>query len=174
MPDPSFKTKAAFIAETDGLLKDVIESIVIKDIKSKMPEDAFTHVSPNHLHAALILKNISPCALKEFADTMRMSRAAASALVDRMVKAGLVRRDINPDNRRQVLLTVEPAFEAHVGHVRSQITLWVETLANKMGMETFEKWHSVMVALNRVLQEEIRESRLPQTSPPPSGQEIIR
>ena len=159
MTDNPFKTKAAFIVETEGLLKDVIESMVIKDIKSKMTEDAFTHVSPNHLHAALILKDICPCALKDFAAAMRMSRAAASALVGRMARAGLVRRDINPDNRREVLLAVEPGFEAHVSHVRSEMTRWFETLAHKMGMETFEKWHSVMKDLNRILKEEIRDSR---------------
>ena len=164
MTDSAFKSKAAFIVETDGLLKDVIESIVIKDIKSKMEADAFAQVSSNHLHAALILKNIAPCALKEFASSMRMSRAAASALVERMVRAGLVLRDINPDNRREVLLTVAPDFETHVSHVRSETTRWFETLANKVGMETFEKWHSVMVDLNRVLKEEIQASHPPEAS----------
>nr|WP_320193640.1 MarR family transcriptional regulator [uncultured Desulfobacter sp.] len=155
MTDNEFKSKVAFIVETDGLLKDYLESIVIKQIKSEMKDDGFNDVTPNHVHAALILKNISPCALKKFATTMRMSRAAASALVDRMVRAGIVQREANPDNRREVLLTVNPEFEAHVGHVRSEMIRWFEALTNKMGIENFEKWHTAMVALNKVLTEEI-------------------
>jgi DNA-binding MarR family transcriptional regulator len=154
-----FKSKVAFIVETDGLLKDYLESIVIKQIKSEMTDDGFSDVAPNHVHAALILKNISPCALKKFATTMRMSRAAASALVDRMVRSGLVQREANPDNRREVLLTVNPEFEAHVGHVRSELIRWFEALTRKMGMKNFEKWHSAMVALNKVLKEEIHAGR---------------
>ncbi|ABA88041.1 helix-turn-helix transcriptional regulator [Syntrophotalea carbinolica DSM 2380] len=156
MADSSFKAKVAFIVETDGLLKDYLESIVIKNIKSEMIDDAFKNVSSNHLHAALILKNISPCALKQFAEAMRMSKAAASALVERMVKSGLVLREVNPENRREVLLSVNPDFDAHVSHVRTQLTHWFEILVNKMGMESFEKWHNVMVTLNKVLQDEIK------------------
>ena len=155
MTEDGFKSKVAFIVETDGLLKDYLESIVIKQIKSEMPEDGFNDVTPNHVHAALMLKSIAPCALKKFAATMRMSRAAASALVDRMVRAGLVLREANPDNRREVLLTVNPEFETHVGYVRSEMIRWFETLTGKMGMENFEKWHTAMVALNKVLNEEI-------------------
>jgi DNA-binding MarR family transcriptional regulator len=156
MTDKAFKSKVAFIVETDGLLMDYLDSIVIKRIKSSMTDDAFKHLSANHIHAALILKSISPCALKTFAATMRMSRAAASALVDRMVKAGVVRREANPKNRREILLTVSSEFESHVVHVRSEMTRWFETLVDRMGMETFEKWHTVMVALNRILKEEIK------------------
>ena len=156
MANEDFKSKVAFIVETDGLLKDYLDSIVIKQIKSRMTDDAFKNISTNHVHAALILKTISPCALKTFAATLRMSRAAASALVDRMVKAGVVRREANPRNRREILLTVSPDFEAHVAHVRSEMTRWFESLVDRMGMGTFEKWHTVMVALNQVLQEEIQ------------------
>jgi DNA-binding MarR family transcriptional regulator len=155
MTDKAFRSKVAFIVETDGLLKDFLESVVIKKIKSDMTDDAFRNLTSNHVHAALILKNISPCALKRFASAMRMSRAAASALADRMVKAGVVQREVNPENRREVLLTVSSDFEAHVSHVRSEMIRWFETLADKMGVESFDKWHSVMVDLNRVLQEEI-------------------
>ena len=155
MSDDGFKSKVAFIVETDGLLKDYLESIVIKQIKSDMKDDGYNDVTPNHVHAALMLKSIAPCALKKFAATMRMSRAAASALVDRMVRAGLVQRDANPENRREVLLTVNPEFETHVGHVRSEMIRWFEALTSKMGMENFEKWHMAMVALNKVLNEEI-------------------
>ena len=156
--DKVFRAKVTFIVETDGLLKDYLESVVIKGIKARMTDDAFKHVSTNYIHAALILKSIAPCALKKFAATLRLSKAAASALVERMVKAGVVCREANPQNRREVLLTVHPDFDAHVAHVRSEMVRWFEILIDKMGMETFEKWHAVMVSLNSVLQEEIKST----------------
>ncbi|WP_024334882.1 MarR family transcriptional regulator [Desulfotignum balticum] len=155
MTDKTFESKIAFIVETDGLLKDYIESIVIKEIKSRMTNDSFKNLNTNHVQAALILKTLSPCSLKKFALTMRMSKAAASALVDRMVKNGMVQRDTNPENRRQVLLTISPEFDAHISHIRSEITRWFKSLTERIGMDTFEKWHSVMVTLNRVIQEDI-------------------
>lgn len=155
MTENEFKSKVEFIVETDGLLKDYLESVVIKKIKAEMSDDVFKNISANHVHAALILKNISPCALKKFAETMRMSRAAASALIDRMVKVGIVCREENPQNRREILLTVSLEFDAHVKEVRAEMTKWFETLITKIGVENFDKWHDVMVALNRVVREEI-------------------
>lgn len=155
MEKREFRSKVAFIVETDGLLKDYLESIVIKEIKSRMTDDSFRSLNSNQIHAALILKSISPCTLKKFSATMRISKAAASALVDRMVKSGVISREANPRSRREVLLTVSPEFDAHVSHVRSEMTQWFEKLIEKMGMETFEKWHSVMVILNRILRDEL-------------------
>ena len=156
MADKEFRSKVSFIVETDRLLKDYLDSVVIKGIISNLTDDSFKNLCANHVHAALILKSVSPCSLNTFAVTMRMSKAAASALVDRMVKAGVVRREANPQNRREVLLTVSPEFESHVGHVRSEIARWFKTLVGRMGMENFEKWYTVMVALNRVLKAEIQ------------------
>ncbi len=155
--DKDFKSKVEFIVETDGLLKDYLEMIVIKNIKAEMVDDALKSVNSNQVHAALILKNIAPCTLKKFAATIRTSVAAASALIDRMVRDGLVCREINPESRREVLLRVSPEFEAHVTHVRAEMTLWFEQLAGKIGMKKFEEWHGIMVSLNQVLQQEIRE-----------------
>ncbi len=157
-----FQSKVAFIVETDGLLKDYMESVVIKEIKSRIADDTFKRLSSNHIHAALIVKNIGPCSLKQFASTMRLSKAAASALVDRMVKSRVILRQANPQNRREIILTVNPEFENHVAHVRTEMAKWFENMATKMGMETFEKWHEVMLILNQVIQEEIESDHAAQ------------
>ena len=59
-----FKGKVAFIVETDGLLKDYLESVVINEIKSRMTDDTFKSLNTHHIHTALILKSIAPCSLK--------------------------------------------------------------------------------------------------------------
>ncbi|MFV0439584.1 MAG: MarR family transcriptional regulator [Desulfopila sp.] len=158
MTDKEFQTQVAFVVETDGLLRDYLDTIVIKRIKSEMVDDGFRDLCANHIHAAMLLKTIAPCALKTFATTMRLSSAAASALVDRMVRAGVVQRRANPDNRREILLSVSPEFDSHVEHVRMAMTQWFATLVGQIGRENFDKWHTAMVALNRVIKKEIQSS----------------
>ena len=92
---------------------------------------------------------------------MRLSKAAASALADRMVTAQVIRRQANPQNRREVLLSVSPEFEAHVAWVRSEMTQWFENLTDRMGMDAFEKWYEVMVSLNQVIQKELETTHAP-------------
>lgn len=157
----AYKNKVDFIVRTDGLLKDYIESVVVKSIKAAMPDDTFKHMTSNHIRAALLLRNMQPCSLKEFATAMRLSTAAASAQVDRMVKNGTVRREINPDNRRAVVLTVSPALEEHVNHIHTQMSRWFESITEELGRETFEKWYEVMVSLNAVLNQRIKSGHEP-------------
>lgn len=151
MTNNDFKSKVAFIVEADGLLNHYIDSVIIKDIKSAMTDEAFQSVNTNHIHAAMILKNIAPCSLKRFAAALRMSKASASALADRMVRGGLVLREPDPQNRRQILLSVNPDFESHITDVRSKLAKWFEGLADEMGMDLFEKWYDVMMAVSHVL-----------------------
>ena len=130
--------------------------MVIKDIKSRITDDRFTGLNSNQIHAALLLNAIAPCALKDFAAVMHLSKSAASALIERMVENSVVLRQPNPDNRREVLLSVSPEFEEHVVYVRAELTSWFTTLADDLGMDIFEKWHGVMVQLNTVILQKIR------------------
>ena len=160
MPN-TFNDKVDFIVRTDGLMKDYIETVVVNKIKAEMPDDIFKKMTSSHIHAALMLKNIAPCSLKEFATIMRLSKAAASAQVERMVKTGMVQREINPDNRREVLLTVSIAFEEHINHVQAEVTNWFASITEQLGMETFEKWYEVMITLNEVLTKRIKTENIP-------------
>ncbi len=92
---------------------------------------------------------------------MRQSKAAASAHVDRMVKAGSVRREINPDDRREVILNVSPALDEHVNHVHEEMSRWFASITEQIGEETLEKWYEVMIALNGVLNKRIKSGETP-------------
>ncbi|MGD9949607.1 MAG: MarR family transcriptional regulator [Desulfobulbus sp.] len=159
MHDDDFMAKVALIVETNSLLRDYIDSVVINDIKSRITDDKFTCLNSNHIHAALLLKAIAPCALKDFAAVMRLSKSAASALVERMVDNQVILRQPNPNNRREILLSVSPEFEGHVVYVRAELTAWFATLTEDLGMDTFEKWHAVMLRLNTVILEKIRANQ---------------
>ena len=160
MEKVEFKAKVGLIVETDGLLKDYIDSVVIKQIKARMEDESLKSLNSNHIHAALLLKNIAPCPLKRFASTLRLSKSAASALVDRMVENGLVLRRVNEENRREVLLLLNPDFEHHMARMTAELTKWFEKLTMEMGLDIFEKWYEVMVALNGILKREINSNHV--------------
>lgn len=159
MHNDDFMTKVSLIVETDGLLRYYIDSVVIKDIKSRIPDDRFTSLNSNHIHAALLLKAIAPCALKDFATAMRLSKSAASALVDRMVGNNVVLRQSNPHSRREILLSVSPEFEEHVVYVRAELAAWFATITNELGTDTFENWHAVMQQLNTVILNKMKDTQ---------------
>ena len=90
---------------------------------------------------------------------MRLSTSAASALIDRMVGNGIVVRRLNPDNRREILLSVSPEFDKHVLYVRKELSRWFAGLTDDLGEENFEKWHEVMLRLHEVLLKKLLPSQ---------------
>ena len=64
MKEDSFQSKTALIMETDGLLKDYLETVAIKNTKSERTDGILRYSTPNHIHAVLIFQGIAPCALR--------------------------------------------------------------------------------------------------------------
>lgn len=151
------KEKIELIMETDGLLKDYIDLVVIKQIKAEIQDSKFTSLNANKVHAALILKALAPCTLKEFALSLRLSKAAASALVDRMVKNGVIVRKAGMADRREVQLTLASDFNQHINYVSAELSKWFEGLAQEMGPELFEKWYEAMTSINRIILKKLNQ-----------------
>lgn len=147
-----------FLAHTDGFLRDYILSVVIDSIEKELGETEFMHVNKNHIHSALILNKLAPCSLKKFARTLRLSKSAASALIDRMVAEHIIERTTNPDNRREVLLSLTPGFYEHTQRVHKRLLEWFAGLIDEIGEEAFEKWHAVMTQINHILLKRLKEN----------------
>jgi len=155
--DKEFNRKLAFITETDGFLRDYITTQVIPGIKSGLKKGNYNKVNSNHIHAALMLSRMEPCSLKDFASMMRLSKSSASALIDRMVDGSIIRRDQNPENRREVLLSLVPEFAEHIKGVKKELSLWFNDLIGELGEDLFEKWYEVMGKLDEILKDRINE-----------------
>ncbi len=151
------KSKISFITETDGFLRDYITTQVIPVIKSGIRKDSYKKINSNHIHAALMLSRMEPCSLKDFSSMMRLSKSSASALIDRMVEGKIIKRSQNPDNRREVLLSVDPEFSEHMRFVKEELAMWFEKLIAEMGEDIFQKWYEVMEKLDEILKEKLNE-----------------
>lgn len=146
-----------FLVHSDGLLRDYISSVVIDSILKELGDNRFRRINKNHVQSALILKRLAPCSLKKFAVTMRLSTSAASALVDRMVAAGIICREINPDNRREVLLALTPDFDEHTRQVHARLQQWFAGLIEEIGQDAFEKWYEAMQRISDVLTRRLQQ-----------------
>lgn len=60
------------------------------------------------MRALSIIQLRQPMTVSALSSLMGMSLASGSALADRLVRAGLLKRRHDPDDRRQVLLELEP------------------------------------------------------------------
>lgn len=84
---------------------------------SKMTQTIWVMFSSMHnkrksnitFHQYLTLENIrglNKCTVNEIAREMKLAQSTASQLIDRLVQAKLVNREINPENRRSMLISL--------------------------------------------------------------------
>jgi len=85
---------------------------------------------PQFLLLSFLDSEKQPLTMTEVAKRMRHTTAAATGLVDRLEKLGLVRRQQGPDDRRKVLAVITPKGIALVHQIRQDM---VQNLLRLMG-----------------------------------------
>ena len=62
-----------------------------------------------HLHVLMILDADGPLPMRGLAESLDVSQASATGIVDRMEQRGLVERQRDPDDRRVIRVVLDPA-----------------------------------------------------------------
>lgn len=92
--------------------------------------------------------------LKELAETEGITGAGMSGHVDRLEKAGLVRRVRDTEDRRRVGLEVTSEGRAILRKVRTHRTAWLAARLKRLDPEKVELVDAAVEALSELLEEE--------------------
>ncbi|MEU8513841.1 MarR family transcriptional regulator [Kitasatospora sp. NPDC048722] len=110
---------------TDGLSRDpaeVIASVMAASrlsvaLSARALADVDVSLSVPQLRTLVVLKNLGSTKLAVLASALAVNPSTAMRSVDRLEAAGLVDRQANPGNRREVVLNLTPAGRRLVDEV---------------------------------------------------------
>lgn len=95
------------------------------------------------------------CTMGEIAHFMEISPSAVSQIVARLEKENYLKRDINPNNRREVVVMLADNGEAYY-HRDEQINeLIIDKIYSKMPVEDLKQLRCLIQRLNQIVEEEI-------------------
>lgn len=81
-------------------------------------------MNPTDMQCIHLLQLIGPLTAGKLAECTRLSTGGVTVVLDRLEKAGLVRRERNPNDRRSVLVHLEPktlaGMEEHYADIAAQ------------------------------------------------------
>lgn len=107
------------------------------------PEDLVDIELPRHqLKALFVVSRGGPISVGHLAEATEASLASTSSLADRLVRSGHLERDVDPGDRRRVLLSVSPEGQAVVDRFEARFhdrfTRLVEAMspAGRASLET--------------------------------------
>jgi DNA-binding MarR family transcriptional regulator len=90
------------------------------------------------------------CGMSEVSERFEITPAAASQLVDKLVQAGLIRREEDPHDRRAKCLNLTDKGRELIQQSIEERYRWVDQLAEKLTAEEREKVTEALVIINKV------------------------
>ncbi len=149
--------RAKYIFTTGRMIHEHILKIQTRRLAAKA-SDPSSELSLAQLHAISVVRTHSPLSMGELAEKLAISAPSASAMVDRLVEKGHLRREHSTRDRRKVVVRISPEAVKEIEAVENDVLLLFVDLVEKLGPEIIDKWCEVLSAIKDLILNE-RETR---------------
>lgn len=123
----------------------------MKCILTEMEPQFFPTLTPPQIHMVMTVREHGEVTLKQLAQALHVKAPSASMMVDRLVEMGILTRDANPSDRREVLVRVSPRDESQLQAMEQRHLQFALDLFEKIGIDYARAWAKVCMRLQEVL-----------------------
>lgn len=142
MPSSEILEQARTIIETVGMLRMHMQRQFKAWDARECPDLTFSQA--NALHT---VRHYGQMTVRDLAKALGVSPPSASTMVDRLVEMGMLTREQDPADRRQVRIGVAERGECGCASMESHMTSAIADMLEGLGPETSRKWVEVYRAL---------------------------
>jgi len=142
-------TRAAELVQCADRLLEVVPR-TMRRIREAMRARAARGLTVPQLRALLYIRRHPGAGLSALADHLGMSPPAASALVDRLVRAGQLERANHPDERRRIQLRLTRRGLAHVASAHDAARAWLTRELGQLEARELQRLGVALDVLDRV------------------------
>lgn len=122
---------------------------------SSLAEDIpIPEVTPRQVILLFFVRDRSGASIKELAGLLRVTPSSVSTMVDRLVEGGMLTREQNPGDRREVMVRISPEFEKTLEPLERRALQALVKLIDQLGPDMAEKWWSISLRVLEILNEE--------------------
>jgi len=114
-------------------------------------------------HTIGFIDNQQGITATELADQTHRTKGAISQLIAKLEAKGLVRREVEPNNKRtyRIYLTDEGqrACEIHRAYDRTSMLVMINSILEKCSMEEIDSFFKVLSRRNEIIEAQLREKK---------------
>jgi DNA-binding MarR family transcriptional regulator len=145
---------ARFIFTTGKMIRDRIFRMQNLHLASQERAKSLSDLSLPQLHLIMMLRAQKRASISELASLLGVSSPSVSAMVDRLVERGLLRREPDPADRRRVVVSIAPSVQQDVCELEDAMLGSFVDIVEKVGMDTARRWCEVLAEVRSVLENE--------------------
>jgi DNA-binding MarR family transcriptional regulator len=127
---------------------------IMRAIRAEMRRQGAPLLSVPQIRSLAFLHRSPGACLSDLAGHLGVSCPTASALVDRLVKRGMVIRAADPQERRRLLLTLTPLGARHFRHARQSTQTWMAAVLAGQPRHALQQIADGVLLLERAFQDE--------------------
>lgn len=114
-------------------------------------------VSPGEGHVLTYLRSYAPTPIGELVRVFGIKQSTFTSLLDRLEKARLIRREINPDDRRSFVIHISDEGLELAERLTQCLENLEEEIRKLVSSRDVEGFHAVMGAVEEITQVRLRE-----------------
>jgi DNA-binding MarR family transcriptional regulator len=114
-------------------------------------------VSPLEGHVLTYLRKYAPAPVGELVRVFGVKQSTFTSLLDRLERAGLVRRELNPDDRRSLLVHITEPGRELTARLNRMLEKLEDDIRTRLRRPEVHGFHAVMAAVDDVTQVRVRE-----------------
>lgn len=114
-------------------------------------------VSPLEGHILTYLRKYAPAPIGELVRVFGIKPSTLTSLIDRLEKAGLVRREINRDDRRSFLIHISKDGQRLTERLNRALETLEGDIRRRVSVGQVKGFHAVMGAVGDITQVRLRE-----------------
>lgn len=114
-------------------------------------------VSPSEGHLISYLRSYAPAPVGELVRVFGMKQSTLTSMLDRLERDGLLRREVNPGDRRSLLIHITDAGAELSERLSDQLTRLEAEIRARVSDEEMDGFRAVMAAVDEVTRVQLRE-----------------
>ena len=147
---------ARYIHDTVKLIHERSLRIMAEHMRTNPEGQVIGELSMQQLQTLTVIRHQDQVSITELASVMNVSPPSASAMVDRLMKKGLLTREPHPRDRRMVDVRVAPIYEAEAEKIESMIMQVFVHIVKTIGPDMAEHWYEMLSKIKDCLNENVQ------------------
>ncbi len=108
-------------------------------------------------HVLTYLGSYAPAPIGELVRVFGIKQSTFTSMLDRMEEAGLIRREMNPADRRSFLIHITPRGREMAGRSTRVLEEFEDAVRSRVSPDDVAGFHSVMAAIEEITRVTLRE-----------------
>jgi len=108
-------------------------------------------------HLLTYLRTYAPASIGELVRVFGIKQSTFTSLLDRLEQAGLIRREMNPDDRRSFLIHITDAGRKLADEADHVLERLEDDIRSRVSPRDVEGFHAVMRAIEEITQVQLRQ-----------------